>query len=112
MATDDGRADHRHVQVLAEPGNLHVEIVDHFHVLGEESDRRHDDVAAAGIAAKGGQAVTDVGFQPGLFGGTAAALVDQVPRARPASLRHKPTGLGLVPRIRSGRQSPGGGYGP
>ncbi len=53
-----------------------VEIVDHLHVIGDESDGDDGDVSAAIQPA---DHFGDVGFKPGLARRSAAALIDQPP---------------------------------
>ena len=70
---------------------LDVEVVEHLHMVGDEADRRDDDVARRrGAAAR--QVVDDVGLEPRHVRRPAAALVDELP-----------VGAADAPRRRGGR---------
>ena len=62
---------------------LHVEVVDDLHVVGDEADRRHDDVGHP-LRPERVQVVEHVGLEPRLSRGSAPALVDERPRELPA----------------------------
>ena len=81
-------SDHVDAQLVAESCDLHVEVVDDFQVLRQETDRRDDDVLDA-LGSQVADAIVDVGFEPRLRRRPAAALENQVPRdglARPLAL--------------------------
>ena len=79
------RSDHVDAQLVAQPRDFHVEVIDDFHVLRQETDRHDDDVSDA-LGWQLADAIADVRFEPRLRWRTAAALEGQVPSGtRPLS---------------------------
>ena len=81
-----------------------VEVVENFHVVGNEADGDNHHVGSAGaspsrIRGDFGEGVADVGAEPGLGGGAAAALIDEPPVGLAKCLGNQPRGfaeLGFV----------------
>lgn len=70
--------DHGDAKFFGKFPGLGVEIEEDFHVVGEESDGRDDDIVDA-LGVEVAEMVEDVGLEPGLGGGAAPALVDEAP---------------------------------
>ena len=92
VGADGGRSHHLDPQLAAEVGRLGVEVVQHLHVVGDEADRCNHQLAAA-ASMEISDRVTDVGFQPGLGGRAAPALVDELPVCHAGLFRDEPAGL-------------------
>jgi hypothetical protein len=65
-------ADHLYSPGITDLAGFRIEIVEHFHVIGDETDRYDHDIGAGIHFA---QHISDVGLQPRLAGGAAAALI-------------------------------------
>ena len=79
VSADGGGADHVDAELVAKLAGFRVEIVEHFQMVGDEADRRDDDVLQLGSVVLFAQEVADVRLEPRLLRRAAAALVDQVP---------------------------------
>ena len=96
------RAHQVQTQSLAQPADFHVEIVDDFHVLADEADRRQDHVAARPLSAASAERIGHVGFEPGP---APAARCDS---DTPAATRRDPaapTPAGRPPQAAAGRNN-------
>ena len=75
---DRGGAHYRKVDLAAQPHSLRVEVVEDLDMIGDEADRgenRRRETASPSVA----KVVADVGFEPGIAGSAAAALIHQRP---------------------------------
>ncbi len=72
---------------------LDIEVVEHFHVIGDEADRSNDDCARKVLLFYFAKVVEDIGFEPGLSGRSAAALVDKCVVRDSDARRDQPTNL-------------------
>ena len=68
MHSDCSRANHLETQFITQRPGFGVEVVKHFHVIGDETDG-HDDSAGGAPPVRFTQIVADIGFQPGLCRG-------------------------------------------
>ena len=78
MRADGAGADEIHAQRLGSLFCFRVEVVQHFHMIGDESDRDDDDVFGT-LRGQLAKMIVDVGFEPGLRWRAAAALIDELP---------------------------------
>ena len=76
MGADGARPHHAHAEFIADRTGFGIEIVDDFHVIGKKADGGDDRVAPDFP-----QIIADIRAKPGLGGGPAAALIDQLPVA-------------------------------
>ena len=75
----DGRSpNHVEAAFFGDGAGFSIEVVEHFHVIGNKSDR-HYDRGDAGLQTP--QYIADVGLQPRLPRRTTAALIYQLPPA-------------------------------
>ena len=94
-------------EIAAQRGGLVIQVVHYFHVIAEEAERGDDDIAHA-VFGQRAKVVEDVGFEPGLSGGTAAALPDEIPfLVGDALRRHGARSPRVVPHSRSSRHGSG-----
>ena len=70
-------SDHVDAQLVAQPGDFHVQVVNDFHILRQETDRHDDDVLDA-LGRQLADAIADVRFKPRLRWRAATALEDDV----------------------------------
>jgi hypothetical protein len=71
-------AGHLDTEFIAEVFGSVIEVVEDFHVIGEEADGRDDDVLISG-GVEFTDEVEDIGFEPRIFGTSASALKDEFP---------------------------------
>ena len=73
MRSNRSGTSHLHSEFSTEIAGLRVEVVDHFHVIGHESDR-HNNNRFRPRGTNSAQMVKDVGFEPRLSWRSATAL--------------------------------------
>lgn len=81
MGAGGGGADEGQRELFGEVFGFVVKVVHDFHVVTHEADGEGNDGGGA-VGLFGAKGVEDVGFEPGLGGGAAAALVDELPVVR------------------------------
>jgi hypothetical protein len=87
MHPNRGGADQIHAALAGDVLRFGVEIVDHLHVVGHETDGHDHYVGAAIHFAKH---VANVGLEPRLAGRSTAALINQAPIANAQTLGDQP----------------------
>ncbi len=88
MGFDGSGADHSNAELIADGAGFGVEVVQDFHVIGEEAYGDEDGVGWILF-----EEIADVGFEPGLRGRAGAALIDELPLVTADGFRDVGAGL-------------------
>lgn len=81
MAADGTGAGHRDAKFVAEVAGFVIEVVQHFHMIRQETDRR-DHGRLAAVSVQRAECIADVRFEPRILRTAAAALIHELPSFR------------------------------
>src|SRR5262245_14550065 len=93
MSADGCYADHVNAEAVANLASFRIEIVDNFHVVGNEADGDDHGVANRRLLVTVVDEIADIWLEPWLLRRTAAALVYECPIGSADSFGHQPAGF-------------------